>query len=47
MQYSIIDSGTTALLIAEPFFKAYIDKLFEAARIYKYDFIDGMAYSDC
>jgi hypothetical protein len=47
MQYSIIDSGTTALLIAEPFFQAYLDKLFEAARVDKYDFIDGTAYSDC
>jgi hypothetical protein len=47
MQYSITDTGTTALLIAEPYFLAYLDKLFEAAKVDEYEIIDGYAYSPC
>ena len=47
MQYSITDTGTTALLIAEPFFLAYVDKLFEAAKVDEYEFVNGYAVSSC
>ena len=47
MLYSIIDTGSSAMIIASDYFEKLIEKIYESAGITTYEFYKGMPIGPC